>query len=183
MPITADLVVEDGTGIAAANSYISLADAGTYHSLRGNPIWAGASDSDKVVSLVRATDYLDTRWKWQSVRGTDTQVLQFPREELYDTDGSDVSLTVPTALQDACCEYALVVLGDGTTLVDLSPAASLAAESRITLQRDRVGSLETETRYDSDLGPRVTVSYPQADRIVKSSGYILAGGGNGGTMR
>jgi hypothetical protein len=182
MPIAADLIVEDGTGLATANSYVSLATATTYNDLRGNVLWAAASESDKVVALIRATDYLDTRWKWQSVRDTDTQALQFPRESLYNTDGADVSGTVPMELEDACCEYALVVLGDGTTLIDLSPAAASSSDSRVTYQRDKVGSLETETRYDSDLGPRITVSYPQADRIVKASRYTQ-GGGVKGTIR
>lgn len=184
MPSNSDLVVETGDGLLDANSYISIADADTYHSLRGNEAWAEASESDKVIALVRATSYVDTRWKFTGESLTKTQALSFPKQSEYlNRQGADVSASVPAEIEFAAAEYALVVIGDGTGLVDLSPTPVAASESRVIMQRDKVGSLETETRYDSGLGTRVTVSYPQADRIIKSSGFTIAGGGNGGTMR
>jgi hypothetical protein len=178
-----DLTVEDGTGLADANVYISRADATEYHRLRGNDLWAEASENDQCVALIRATQYLDTRWIWFDIRFDADQALMFPRNELYDRDGNDVGQSVPIEIQDACCEYALAVLGDGTALVDLSPVPDQDAGMRVSMQRDKVGSLETETRYDTGVGVRFTNTYPQADRIVKRSNYAINGVGNGGTMR
>lgn len=183
MPTSSDMVVENGTGRLDANSYVSIIEADTYHSLRGNTIWASATESDKVVALVRATDYVDARWKFTGEPVKSTQALTFPRKSEYlNKNGDDVSASVPVEIASATMEYALLVLGDGTALIELSPAAEDATQSRVIMQRDKVGSLETETRWDSVLSARVTVSYPAADRIIKSSGF-LAYGGNGGTMR
>ena len=184
MPVAdVDLTVEDGTGLAAANVYISRADAIEYHRLRGNTIFEDADENDQCVALIRASQYLDTRWIWFDEKFDEDQGLLFPRNELLDRDGNDVSQTVPQEIQDACCEYALAVLGDGTALVELSPTPDQDTGTQVTMQRDKVGSLETETRYDTGVGVRYTISYPQADRIVKRSGYAINGVGNGGTMR
>jgi len=178
-----DLVVEDGNGLSTSNVYISLTDADEYHRLRGNDLWSEASESDKCVALIRATQYLDTRWIWSDIVYDPDQALKFPRATLYNMDGYDVSASVPVEIENACCEYALAVLGDGTALVELSPVPDQTTGNRVTMQRDKVGSLETETRYDSMSGVLFTKTYPQADRIVKRSGYALNGIGNGGTMR
>ncbi len=178
-----DLVVENGTGLSTANVYVSLATATEYHRLRGNDVWADSSENDKCVALIRATQYLDTRWSWLDVRATTTQTLSFPREELYDIDGNDVSSSVPVEIADACCEYALIVLGTGEALVELSPTPDQSTGTKVTMQRDKVGTLETETRYDTGVGVRFTTTYPHADRIVKRSGYAINSGGGGGAMR
>lgn len=179
----ADLVVEDGTGLSTANVYISLADATEYHRIRGNILWEQSSENNKCVSLIRATQYLDTRWAWLDVRAYTDQTLSFPRDDIYDIDGNDVSESVPIEISNACCEYALVALGTGGTMVDLSPTPDQTVGTKVTLQRDKVGTLETETRYDTGVGVRFTMTYPQADRIVKRSGYAINGGGGGGAMR
>jgi len=181
MPVLSDLVVEDGSGRLDANSYVSIADADTYHSLRGNTIWAAATDSDKVVALVRATEYLDARWTFTGDPFKATQALVFPRESEYlDRNGDDVSESVPVAIANATLEYALAVLGDGTSLVSLSPAIDQTEPWSVTYQRDQVGTLETETHYDTDKGIKVTKAYPTADRIIKASGFLVT---RGGTIR
>jgi hypothetical protein len=181
MPTSSDMVVENGTGRLDANSYVSIIEADTYHSLRGNTIWASATESDKVVALVRATDYVDTRWKFTGEPVKSTQALVFPRKSEYlNKNGDDVSASVPVEIANATMEYALLVLGDGTALIELSPSIDQTEPWAITLQRDRVGTLETETRYDTARGIKVTKSYPTADRIIKSSGFLTS---RGGTIR
>lgn len=183
MPSISDLTVEDGTGLAAANSYISIADADTYHDLRGNTAWAAASESDKVIALVRATSYVDTRWTFTGEPVQKTQALSFPKESEYlNRQGADVSESVPAEIEFATAEYALSVLGDGTALVDLSPAVDQTEPRSISYKREKVGDLEEETRFDTARGVKVTLSYPTADRLIKSSGF-LAGGRSGGTIR
>ena len=51
------LVIEDGTGKSNAESYISVADADTYHSNRGNTDWAALTTAEKERLLRIATDY------------------------------------------------------------------------------------------------------------------------------
>jgi hypothetical protein len=52
-------IVEDGTGRADANSFISVEDADAYHALRGNSAWAGLTLEKKQANLVVAFDYME----------------------------------------------------------------------------------------------------------------------------
>ncbi len=181
--IEADLILEDGTGVVDANTYVDRAVALEYHRLRGNQIWEVATENDQVLALIRATQYIDTRWRFQGVIFAEDQGLIFPRESrLYDRNGFDVSETVPEEIEDATCEYALIVLGDGTTVVELAPTPDQSDPGSITLKREKVGPIEEETRYKASAGLRTTLSYPLADKIITASGY-LRGGGSGGTVR
>ena len=61
------LIVEDATGLSTAESYLSVANADTYHaSYTGSTAWSGASTGTKERALRRATQYLDSvyggRW-------------------------------------------------------------------------------------------------------------------------
>lgn len=72
------LVIEDGTGLANAQSYVSAADARIYANLRG--ITLPADDATLEPFLIQACDYLEAqRNRYQGVKATATQALQFPR--------------------------------------------------------------------------------------------------------
>lgn len=105
------LMVEDGTGLAGAESYISVADAGTYHAARGITAWALlASDTVREQCLRKATDYMVSvyRDRWQGLRThADTQALCWPR---YNVVIEGVYLdkdTVPETVRQACAVLAL----------------------------------------------------------------------------
>jgi len=174
-----DLVVEDGSGLPTANTYISLTDATEYHRLRGNDLWAESSEDETCVSLIRATQYIDERWVFKSVifDDVDPQALQFPRFELYDRNGTDVSEIVPAEILRATCEYALQVLGDGTGVQTLSPTPDQDDPRAVIYSREKVAVLETEVRYDSSRGIQVQKTYPTADRIILRSGFTRSSGG------
>lgn len=106
------LVVEDGSGLETANSYVSLADCNTYHSDRGNSTWTGA-DADKEAAIIRGTQYLEShyRTRWNGVRVSRDQGLAWPRYDVVDPDGWDIdSDEVPQEVVSACCEAALRAL-------------------------------------------------------------------------
>jgi hypothetical protein len=187
---TGDLIVEDGTGLTTATTYVTLVEADEYHRIRGNEVWNEAADTDKVVALIRATQYVDERWVFLSRTfnrslPTDApagpQVLQFPRDTLYDRNGTDVKKSVPIEIKDATCEYGLEVLGDGTALTNLSTTPDQTEPKTVSYLREKVGSLESETRYDSSRGLRIRKSFPVADRIMLRSGYLR--GTDGGVIR
>ena len=64
------LIVEDGTGKSNAESYISVADADTYHSNRDNTDWAALTTAEKERLLRIATDYMVAvyRLRWDGYR-------------------------------------------------------------------------------------------------------------------
>ena len=135
------IVVEDGTGIATANSYIDSTYADSYFSDRGVTEWASLTNKDAL--LIQATDYIETVYygKWLGERLTTTQALEFPRV----IDNEDVG--VPERLKKACCELALKA-NSGTLLVDV--------EQRVV--KEKVAVIETTySEYDDQLTQYTTV--------------------------
>jgi hypothetical protein len=123
------LIVEDGTGKSDAESYISAADAGTYHTARGNAAWAAvASDTVREQLLRKATDYMvaSYRERWDGYRKTTTQALDWPRYEVPIRDSATEGVyaafysdtEVPAAVARACAELALRAI-DGDLAEDL----------------------------------------------------------------
>lgn len=83
------LVVQNDDGdVANANSYITLTFFQSYHTNRGNDYSDSTSDEQKA-AIIRATDYLDTRFDFRGVRmnggiksaGTLTATLNFSAAE------------------------------------------------------------------------------------------------------
>lgn len=95
------VVVEDGTGLANANAYISEADADTYHANRGNASWAAADQADKEAALIQAADFMVQRYRhrWLGVRTKSAQALDWPRAGVVTERVLDASVVVPT-IQD-----------------------------------------------------------------------------------
>jgi len=141
------LIVETGSGSATAESYISVADATTYHNARGNEDAWDAID-DKEAALRKATDYMGQKYRglWAGVRANNEQALDWPRYDVPKVDGPggyrsfpnyypfDV---VPVEIMRACAELALKT-ADGELLVDTDRAT----------QSESVGPLSV-TYFDS----------------------------------
>ena len=83
------LVIEDGTGISNATSYVTAAEARTYALARG--VTLSATDSVVEIQLLKAMDYLQSLTqcymgckKWPPTMGTHEheQALAWPRENV-----------------------------------------------------------------------------------------------------
>lgn len=108
------MVVEDGTGLIDANSYVDIAYADDYFSTRGQTEWVDLETSQKEILLVKATDYIDSAFKWKGTKKSNEQGLNFPRINLVNDDGFTVK-NVPLALKKAVLECAYLIK-DGTEL-------------------------------------------------------------------
>lgn len=162
-------VVEDGTGLSAATSYVSVAEFKSYHGDRGNLIEA-CRDTDIEKALIRATDYVEARWRhrFKGRRLAGDQALSFPRIGLFDEEFRLVE-GLPARLKSATHEYGLRALS-GSLLPDPTTDAS---SLRVRRQKRRVGPIETETEYQQD-PERLLKPYPAADRLLR--GYVIAAG-------
>lgn len=155
------LIVEDGSGLAAAESYISVADADARHAAFGNAGWTGTEPA-KEQALRRATAYMlqAYRDRWSGSRRTTTQALCWPRNDVTIDRYSYVDFdTVPDAVAAACADLALRALTD-----DLNPDLTRG------IVRERVGPLETE--YDRH-APQST-RYRSIDMMLAP--YLTGGG-------
>ena len=111
------LVVETGTGSATANTYISQADATTYHAKHLYATdWTAASTGDKDIDLMMATRIIDDSFEFDGRKIGDTQALEWPRFDIKDrSDFLIPSTTIPAALKNAVAEYGRWLLGADRT--------------------------------------------------------------------
>ena len=104
------LIVENGSQVAGAESYASVADASTYFTARANAAWAAlASDALREAALRQACDYIEAVYglRWKGERVAITQALSWPRDGVV-VDGVELSTTaIPAALMRANIELAL----------------------------------------------------------------------------
>jgi len=155
-------IVEDGTGVADANSYVTVEFADSYFADRGNEVWdAITDDADKEKLLVRATDYVEKIFGRRFIgEMTDmTYPLSWPRTyaDPYAVDA------IPLLLKKAVCEYALRA-NDGPLMPD--PAVDATGFSMVTT-RKAVGPIEKEFRVAGGAGrPQLVRSYPEADALI-----------------
>ncbi len=105
------LIVEDGTGLSDANSYVSVAYADAYFLARNVTSWASLTIKEAL--LIQATDYMEAVYSesWKGTVLLDTQSLSFPRI-------IDDATVYPDRLLKAVCELALKA-NDGALLVDV----------------------------------------------------------------
>lgn len=133
-------VVEDGTGLADANAFASVAYVDAYHNEGGNATWTG-TDALKEAAIIRATRYLSNAYAWQGTRRKNrNQALAWPRTDVADNEGFAVPFdAVPTEIQQATAEIALRELATpGAMTPDYTPSDRVKSE--------KVGSIAVE--YD-----------------------------------
>lgn len=178
------ITVEDGTGLATADAYISEADADTYFASVDNATWSGADTAAKEQAIVKATRYMEKRFgnKWKGTIASSAQALGWPRNRVYDERGLELDNQVPTAIARACAEYAVQAVQHGDLIppviypvVDGAPVPF----GRINRQIEKVGPIYTETYYSTGGAEATRVSsgsalvdanrmvqYPEADLLV-----------------
>ena len=125
-----DMVVEDGSGRANANSYCSIDDADTYHEKRLHTSdWDNANDDDREKALMWATMLLDALIEWNGYKYDEDQALEWPRGGCLDRAGYEVDVDeIPQFLIDATAEYARnLIARDWTAQADTKGYSYLRA--------------------------------------------------------
>lgn len=111
-------IVEDGSNKTDATSYITLEDFRQYWENRGAD-YSGEADADLQVKLNLATEYLDNLHVWEGYKQSNSQSLEFPRDDCIDRNGIDQGGVVPQAIKDALCVAAKYLL-DGNEILGVS---------------------------------------------------------------
>ena len=160
-------VVEDGTGLANANSYLSLAEANDFFTLNANSgSWADFTDDQKQAGLATATRYIDVSYTYLGeVRNRDQKLVfprRFPYRTFYGTNirWHQVNNTVPQDIKDATCVLALsVITNNRLESVDASTNSniqSIAVDTiRIAYRNEATAATADETAQATSF---VTVS-------------------------
>lgn len=124
------LIIEDGTRVAGANSYVTLDEANAYLAYHAQRVaWAALSDDDKAAAIVQATRALDSGCSWKGQKVDLQQARAWPRYGVIIEGGPGVAWEprrsrymggvgdneVPTAVKEASMELAaLMMAGDRT---------------------------------------------------------------------
>ena len=141
------LIVENGEGLANAESYISVSDASTYHTNRGNAAWGSiASDTIREQLLRKATEYMMAvyRLRWAGYRYNSTQALDWPRLYVPILDTLSANQfpqyfdfnVVAVNVKNACAELALKANTEAL-MADLSQATIREKVDVIEVEYDK----------------------------------------------
>lgn len=128
---------------ASANSYVTVADADTYHDERlHNSEWSSASTDDKERALIWSTELLEANFLWYGYRYSEEQALDWPRSEVYNESGYILdNETIPEKLKNATATLAyLLILSDRTRIAGDSDQDGLKSLG--------LGNREIEIEFD-----------------------------------
>lgn len=159
------LVIEDGTGLSTATSYVTVTEARDYALARG--VTLSATDSVVETMLIKAMDYLEAqRDRYQGYKNTEAQALQWPRYGAY-VDGYDVSTNeIPKLLKSAQCQAAIEI-NNG---IDVLPSGTGNG-----IKSEKVDVIEVEyATYSTASAPRMRKVDALLRPLFISGGSITA---------
>jgi len=145
------LVIEDGSGVAGANSYVTVQELTDYAAAR--KITLPEDDADKEVLLIKAMDYLDAYE--DSYYGDpyyiDDEYLSWPR--IYYNQSTGIPEDLKTAQ---------IVIAIAAQTVELFPVRPAGVKDAT---RETVGPITVE--YARGAGSAYRPSIPQADALLR----------------
>ena len=157
------IVVEDGSQVSGANSYVTEAELSAYATARGTSLTV---DTEQL--LIRAMDYVESL-EYQGSIIAETQPLQWPRSPVI-VDGYDVSsTTIPTLLKEGLMETAIAIDGGTDPLADLERTTTKETVGPISVEYETGSATVTVQKITNKLKKLLTSS-PDSNNITISRG-------------
>lgn len=157
MPV--NIIVEDGTLVADANSYIDVAYARQYAEMRGVLL---PSDDDVLgAMLILATDFLESfACEYAGRKVSPSQSLQWPRQEAYLFGDCEAwpSDTIPKNLKQAQAAAVIAVSQGLSLLPNIGPQDFVIEET--------VGPITT--KYSDPVKSGVEMKFTGVDSLLAS---------------
>ena len=157
--------------LSTANAYISVADFKAYHDQRGND-YSSSSDSQIEESIVRSTDFVDSRWTFAGYRQAgQSQSTECPRSGVEDQRTGYWLDGYPPELEEACAEYALTALSGSLYASPNIDTTGL----KVKVSKKKVAVLETETEYfQGGSNSNAWIGHPVADAKMKKTRLLTS---------
>lgn len=166
------IIVEDGTQITDANSYVSLANARLYAANRG--VALPSVDDELAAMLIKASDYLEAQADlYQGYRVSENQSLQFPRTEVYIYGALVPSDVIPKSLISAQVQLAMAINAG----LDLQPNVTPGDY----VIKEKVGPIETV--YSDPLHTGIMPTFTAANALLSVLFKVNSLGFNFSTIR
>lgn len=158
------LIVEDGTGIANANCYISELELDAYALLRNEDLSSYTTAQKEAAIFIAANDWIDGRHEFKGAKVNDTQGMKLYTDVVtFDLASKDI--------KNANANTAILQL-KGLLFVQVSIADK---DGAIKSQQDKLDVLETKTEFlEGTAIAGGTYSTTIADNLIKQ--YTLSGG-------
>jgi hypothetical protein len=179
--MAATIVVEDGSGVATANSYLNVADWKVYADNQGWD-YSAFTDPQITTALIRAAKAIDAWLNWFGVRAYGrNQGLQWPRKSgsivngefvadpylatVVDREGIAIPVNeIPLAIKSAQSEAAWRELqSPGSMQPDLERGGSI--------KRVKAGSVEIEYADSASAGTNFNSISALLDTLIPELGY------------
>lgn len=167
------MIVEDGTIIAGADSYVEVAFASAYHAQQNNQEWTYRPDLHEA-ALINASAMTDLKFgvSYRGLLLDDAQSLLFPRSSFVDGHGRpQAANTVPLELQKCVCEYALLYVSERDIYAN-------AVEGTIMQESLGVGSGAYDESYTYSRAPEYYLSrkgYAWLTPLLQASNRVVKG--------
>ena len=159
------LVIEDGTGLAGAESFATVAEARAFATARG--VALSATDSVVEVALRNASDYLGSlELRWQGSRSTAVQALGWPRKCVMIYGTAFAEDAIPVQLINAQCQLCIDISA-GTVLQPTGQGREVI--------RTKVDVIETEyaKQGSGTVVPEPTKAMAILEPLMKSGGMAV----------
>lgn len=157
------LIVEDGSIVLNANTYVDAATVRAFSLLRGTDLSA-VTDETLEPYIIKAMDYVESfRDKFKGRRWTRDQALQWPRSYVVIDNYRVYTDTIPQQLKDAVCQLTI----DQNNGTDIDPDG----EGQEVV-REKIGPIETEFAKKGSTTVRTQLN--RAHRFLKP---LLRNGG------
>lgn len=144
------LVIEDGTIVAGANSYIDVPAAKAYASARGVDL--GTDDAVTEQRLLGAMDYLESLSYKGARTDPDEQSLAWPRTGVTFDGRTFGDNTIPPQLKNAQAQLAIELFNG--VIIFASTAASFGG-GELAVKKEVVDVIETEFFSPKDMGQEI----------------------------
>jgi len=170
------ITVEDGTVVANANSYTTVAATQAFATARGLLLPTGTgADAAIEKLLITAMDYIEgLRAEFQGRKTDKDNPLQWPREGVW-VDSFEVEEDeIPTCLVQAQQRLACYAYANDGVL-------SATSEGRVVVEETVVGATTTRYADHGDSAPQP--QFPEADTLLAPLLQVSLFGGVGVTIR
>lgn len=168
-------LLEDGTGIAGATSYVSVDEMKQYF-FNQDYEYEDYTTAEIQRLLNKSTSYVDNNYRngFPGTRLTGAQSLEFPRLGAYYIDGYTIGEDeIPTELKNAVCEMSqLISLGNDPNAVISKDGKIIKESSQVDVIKESVSYEEGSSMY-SDIFVPVDTALSRITGGV-SDNYVLS---------
>jgi hypothetical protein len=162
----ATIIVEDGSIVANANSYVTTAEFTDYCSDRDITISATYGDESQL--LIKSMDYFEQQ-AFLGIKNIETQALQFPRADLWIDSYLTDSGTIPEQVKTAQITIAISIMAGNDPISTVDRA----------VKREKVDVLEVEYMDNASISVIIRSIGNAMRKLVTSSSL----GNNFNTIR